>query len=287
MNESTSTVAGGLRTLYRHPTQRALAGVAGGIAEWLGWDVTFVRILWVVLFFATAGTALPVYIVLALFLPVGTQGEGELRRATIHVGLHANKALACVLISVGTLWLLSNLGILPGLSEAFFAFVRVAFWPLVLIFVGWRILVALGVRLGKGDLSAQMQGWGRSAAAWGAETGDRMRAGASRAQENAQNESAAVGLTRSSSDRIFAGVCGGIARRFQIDPALVRLLWAMVSLATLGLGVIAYLVAALLLPVDVPQSATQGTTSQGATSQGVQNVEAQEIAIQREGTVDL
>ncbi len=288
MNESTTCATGALRSLYRHPTQRVLAGVAGGIADWLGWDVVVVRLLWVVLFFATSGAALPVYIVLALLLPTGTQIEGPVRRAPIHFGMQASKPLALVLIGLGLLWLLSNLGILPGLATAFFAVVRVAFWPLLLIFVGWRILLALGVRLPSGNLGEQVGEWSRSAAAWGAKTSAETGAVMGEHFDSARSASATVSstatLTRSSSDRILAGVCGGIARRYQIDPAIVRLLWAMVSLATMGLGVLAYVAAALLLPVEGGASTVASATP---AAPAAPTDDTQEIAIQRDETVSL
>jgi phage shock protein PspC (stress-responsive transcriptional regulator) len=55
------------RTLH----DRWLAGVCGGIARWLGWNSTAVRILYVVI--SCASVAFPgiiVYIVLALVMPV-------------------------------------------------------------------------------------------------------------------------------------------------------------------------------------------------------------------------
>lgn len=54
-------------------------------------------------------------------------------------------------------------------------------------------------------------------------------------------------LYKSDKDRKFAGVCGGIAEYFHIDPTIVRLLWALVSLFY-GTGVIAYIVCAFIIP---------------------------------------
>jgi len=45
------------------------------------------------------------------------------------------------------------------------------------------------------------------------------------------------------------GVCGGIAEYFNIDPTLVRLGW-VVFCALGGSGVLAYIVAALIIPRD-------------------------------------
>lgn len=47
-----------------------IAGVCGGIAEWLGWDVTLVRVLYVVI--SIASVAFPgilVYLLLWLIMP--------------------------------------------------------------------------------------------------------------------------------------------------------------------------------------------------------------------------
>lgn len=53
-------------------------------------------------------------------------------------------------------------------------------------------------------------------------------------------------LTKSKDKKIF-GVCGGIAEYFDIDPTLVRLAWAG-SVILFGVGGVAYLIAALVLP---------------------------------------
>ncbi len=55
-------------------------------------------------------------------------------------------------------------------------------------------------------------------------------------------------LYRSETDRRIAGVCGGIAEYFGIDSTIVRLLWVFVAL-WFGAGLIAYLIAALVIPM--------------------------------------
>ena len=56
-------------------------------------------------------------------------------------------------------------------------------------------------------------------------------------------------LHKSDSDKKLCGVCGGIAEYFNIDPTLVRLGW-VVFCALGGSGVLAYIVAALIIPRD-------------------------------------
>lgn len=54
-------------------------------------------------------------------------------------------------------------------------------------------------------------------------------------------------LYRSTGDKMLAGVCGGLGEYFNIDPTLVRLVWAIFALAA-GSGILAYIVAAIIIP---------------------------------------
>ena len=57
---------------------------------------------------------------------------------------------------------------------------------------------------------------------------------------------------RSKKNKMLAGVCGGIAAYFDVDPALVRLL--LVLLVLMGFaGIIIYLVAWLIIPENPNQ----------------------------------
>ncbi|OUP49568.1 PspC domain-containing protein [Lachnoclostridium sp. An181] len=53
-------------------------------------------------------------------------------------------------------------------------------------------------------------------------------------------------LYRSRKDRIVCGVCGGVANYFNVDPTLIRL--AFVLFGCTGTGILAYLVAAVIVP---------------------------------------
>ena len=46
----------------------------------------------------------------------------------------------------------------------------------------------------------------------------------------------------------LAGVCGGIAEFFNLDPNIIRLLWAVFTVCSVGTGIAIYIVAALILP---------------------------------------
>jgi phage shock protein C len=55
--------------LYRSRTERMIAGVCGGLAEHFHIDPTWVRLVFIVLFFA-GGCALLVYIIMWLIVPL-------------------------------------------------------------------------------------------------------------------------------------------------------------------------------------------------------------------------
>ena len=54
-------------------------------------------------------------------------------------------------------------------------------------------------------------------------------------------------LYKSETNKMLAGVCGGIAEYFNIDATLVRLGWVVFSLLG-GSGLLAYLIAAIIMP---------------------------------------
>ena len=54
-------------------------------------------------------------------------------------------------------------------------------------------------------------------------------------------------LYKSRNNKMICGVCAGIADYFNIDPSIVRVLWAVLALAA-GTGVPAYIACAIILP---------------------------------------
>lgn len=53
-------------------------------------------------------------------------------------------------------------------------------------------------------------------------------------------------LYRNTNNKMIAGVCSGLAEYINIDPTIVRLIWALIALS--GAGLVAYLVAAIIIP---------------------------------------
>ncbi len=83
-------------------------------------------------------------------------------------------------------------------------------------------------------------------------------------------------LYRSTDNRWLAGVCGGLAKHFDIDPTLVRIVFIALALVGLG-GVILY----LLLWVLVPTEPTAGEQAM------MDHIIDQEIAEEENGIIAL
>lgn len=69
---------GGKKRLMRDPDSRILGGVAGGIAAYMGWDVTAVRLAMILLLFIPYAPVIIVYIILWLVMPLARTAADKL-----------------------------------------------------------------------------------------------------------------------------------------------------------------------------------------------------------------
>ena len=58
-------------------------------------------------------------------------------------------------------------------------------------------------------------------------------------------------LYKSDVNRTIAGVCGGIGEYFNVDPTLIRLGAAILTVCSVGTGLVLYFVAAVIIPEEV------------------------------------
>ncbi len=56
-------------------------------------------------------------------------------------------------------------------------------------------------------------------------------------------------LKRSRSNRMIAGVCGGLGDYFDTDPVLIRLLWGF-TILFYGTGILIYILAWIIIPEE-------------------------------------
>ena len=55
-------------------------------------------------------------------------------------------------------------------------------------------------------------------------------------------------LRRSLQNRKICGVCGGLGEYLNMDPTVVRLIWVLICFASCGTGLLAYIIAAVVMP---------------------------------------
>jgi len=78
------------------------------------------------------------------------------------------------------------------------------------------------------------------------------------------NEAAGVRkLYRSRENRVIAGVCGGVAEYFRLDPVLVRIVWVL-AVFVKGLGLLAYVLCWIIVPEKEEQTQDRPAEGPGA-----------------------
>ena len=82
-------------------------------------------------------------------------------------------------------------------------------------------------------------------------------------------------LTRASTDKVIAGVCGGLAHSFNIEPVIVRLVRVALVVAG-GISIFIYPLLWLVMPTDATQQYTMG--------QGWQEMQQQAQAFGQQAT---
>ncbi|MGE5313672.1 MAG: PspC domain-containing protein [Acidobacteriota bacterium] len=225
------------RRLYRSQTNKIIAGVCGGYAEYFDVDPVIMRLLFVLLAFF-GGSGFLIYIASMILIPKrpldlsGAEGAaGPAPAADARVNIRF--ILGAVLIAFGVLFLLSNLGL--------FAFMHA--WDMSWEFVFPILLILLGMAIiyYRQNEPVPEPTIIDTTAAGGAEVPP--------ASEPAQPFSRAPRqLRRSIRDRKIFGVCGGLAEYFSIDANLTRILYVILCLATGGAGILLYFILALLVP---------------------------------------
>ena len=80
-------------------------------------------------------------------------------------------------------------------------------------------------------------------------------------------------LTRDTSNKMIAGVASGVADYFNLDPMIVRVLWALTILAG-GLGVVAYVIMWIVVPEAGTQAGSGAEPAEKADESGPEQAES-------------
>jgi phage shock protein C len=132
--------------LTRSSSDKIVAGVCGGLAEYLEIDPVLVRLAFIVLFFAS-GIGFPIYIILWIVMPEGNSGaiaDSEVIQKNLNEfgesvqsgvkKLGKPATIGFILLLLGTYFLLSEIGVFHWINGAIF-------WPLVIIGIGVYMLL--------------------------------------------------------------------------------------------------------------------------------------------------
>lgn len=203
------------RRMYKSRSNRIVAGVCGGVAEFFEIDPMIIRLLWILSIFL-GGAGLALYVVAMFIMPTN---PSEAASASLSNAPRYTWGFA--LIGIGALLVLYNLGVVPFLWLGGFS------WRIIFA----TMLIAIGAVLVFSHFRKRVRP---------AETGD----------EKTDRPSEPRRLYRSIRDRKIFGVCGGLGEYFEIDPTIVRLVFVFVTLYSFGFGILAYIILAIVTPEE-------------------------------------
>ncbi len=236
MTQNMHSPGGPTRRLYRSRVDRMIGGVCGGLGEFANVDPVLIRILFVILGMM-GGFGLLLYIIAVIIIPENPE------QSTIKVKRSTNHSVfwGALLIVIGAVLLIEQLSLLPHFN----------LWVLPWTTIWAVILVGLGIFL----LIKQ----NNSGASTTAETTvPDLPGGEETEQQSTEAPGTRGTLYRSKDDRMVAGVCGGLAKYFNMDPTIVRLLYVILTLFSKGLGILAYIILILAIPEEKPKPLNNG-----------------------------
>jgi phage shock protein C len=209
------------KRLYRSTSNKMIAGVCGGIAEYLNVDPTIVRIAWILLSILPLIPGIVIYIIAWFVIP---KAPGGTTTRSGDGGRNAAAILGIMFIAIGGLIFLGNLDILDWED----------WWDVSWEYVFPLLLIAIGVLL----------------MARPARTAGPSEPGAESASAAQAPPVFNPGLRRSKTDRKIAGVCGGLAAYLGVDVSVIRVAFVFFTLWPFGLGAVVYLIMLLVVPEE-------------------------------------
>lgn len=60
-------------------------------------------------------------------------------------------------------------------------------------------------------------------------------------------------LYRSRKDKMIAGICGGIGEIYSLDPTMIRLVYALITIFSAGTAILVYILGWIIIPEETPE----------------------------------
>ncbi len=206
-----------MNRLYKSTQDKVFDGVCGGIGEYFNIDPVTVRLLWIVLVIF-GGTGVLAYIIAMLIIPrnPGDLSEEEVTPEKGEPIIYSQRFWGVILVVAGFLLLFGLVGPVGGIFSGLAFLMGHILWPILIIGMGFYLYFDKNNADSAGPSIKSVFPDGKI-------------------------------LFKSKSDRRIAGVCGGIGKYFSIDSNIIRIFWAMATLGSFGLGILAYIILAVFL----------------------------------------
>ncbi len=206
-----------MNRLYKSDKDKVFEGVCGGLGEYFNVDPVIIRLMWVVLVIF-GGTGIVAYLIAMLIIPNKPEHADEAVKAESKITpeTYSNRFWGIIMVIAGVLLLFGIIGPIAGIFAGLTLAMGHVLWPVLGIGLG----LYLYFNTGGGDSPKPSMD--------GIFPPDKT-------------------LYKSRSDRKISGVCGGIGQYFDIDSNIIRIFWAVATLGSIGLGVIAYAILAIYL----------------------------------------
>lgn len=203
---------------------RMIAGVCGGVAEYVNLDPVIVRILWILLILL-GGSGIFFYILSWILIPINPQ------QTSLPSPRNSRQIWGIILITLGIILLLTNIGLFPLFD--WFEWWDIFSWGTMVSI----IIIVIGVLLVFNYFNTK-----------DIVTAPKPENVVMPEAEEPHPRPAAKVLRRSIIDKKLAGVCGGLAEYLEIDSTIVRLIFVLITLGSFGLGLFLYIILALVMP---------------------------------------
>lgn len=235
----------GKRRLYRSVVNRRIAGVCGGVAEYFNIDPLIVRLVWFFSIFAH-GIGLFAYVAAWIIIPESHQTVATPLPARPQ---NSQYVWGGILIVLGFIFLAERLD---------WDFLVPWRWHYILPYwFNWGVafsvfVILLGVMLifRSTGSATKFSEIGATPLVPPAPTGAAETAGLPPPREASMSEKR---LVRTLDERMIGGVCGGIAKYFNIDPSLVRIGFVLLTIFSgMIFGIVTYIVMMIVVPEESP-----------------------------------
>lgn len=200
-----------MQRITRSQADRLLTGVCGGVADYFSIDPTVVRLIWI-FFTLFGGSGLLAYIIATLLIPDSKSQERYFKLDS----LKSNPFW-------GVLFIFSGLILFLQYDDIFYLF-WASFWGNFINISIAFVLLGIGIYL-LYNRQSQIKSINKNVLA--------------------------NPLHLSIDDKKLAGVCGGLGESLVIDPNIVRVLWVFGTFMSIGVGVLLYIILALILPEQI------------------------------------